>query len=118
VSARKSVVTRYFDGFRQADHQRILACLTEDVVWDLPGFKHLEGKEAFESEIQNENFVGSPSLHVDRMVEEDDAVVAIGTGASTQASGIVFKFAFCDVFTFAGESIARVESYIVPLTSP
>jgi ketosteroid isomerase-like protein len=37
MSAHKDVVERYFDGFHRSDHGQILACLTEDVVWDLPG---------------------------------------------------------------------------------
>lgn len=117
MSSHRTVVERYFDGFRRADHRQILACLTEDVVWDLPGFKHLEGKDAFDGEIENQSFTGRPTLHVDRMVQEDDVVVAIGTGAIAQTSGTVFNFAFCDVFTFAGERIRRVESYVVSLTS-
>ncbi len=118
MSSHKTVVEGYFDGFRRSDHRQILACLTEDVVWDLPGFKHLEGKGAFDSEIENQSFTGRPTLQVDRMVQEDDVVVAVETGASAQTSGTVFHFAFCDVFTFAGERIRRVESYVVPLTLP
>ena len=51
------------------------------------------------------------------LVEEGDAVVAIGTGAATRSSGDVHRFAYCDVFTFAAgsDSIRRVESYLVPL---
>jgi uncharacterized protein len=114
-SVRKQVVGRYFDGFRRADHAQILDCLTDDVVWDLPGFKHLEGKEAFDSEIENESFRGLPTLDVDRVVEEGDTVVAIGTGSGTQITGDGFAFAFCTVLTFDTEHVRRVESYIVPL---
>ena len=112
---RKAVVDRYFDGFRRSDHAQILACLTDDVAWDLPGFAHLQGKEAFDREIENDEFVGSPTLTVDRVVEEGDTVVAIGEGKTTHKSGELRRFAFCDVFTFAGEEIRRVESYLVPL---
>lgn len=115
MSEHKATVERYFDGFRRSDHELILGCLTDDVVWDLPGYRHLDGKEAFDGEIENEDFVGSPSLTVDRLIEEGDAVVAIGGGEATHASGEVHRFAFCDVFTFAGERIRRVESYLVPL---
>jgi ketosteroid isomerase-like protein len=115
VSARKAVVETYFDGFRRSDHPQILACLTDDVVWDLPGFTHLRGKDAFDGEIENDEFVGSPTLIVDRLVEEADTVVAIGNGETTHKSGEVQRFAFCDVFTFAGDQISRVESYLVPL---
>lgn len=115
MSARKAVVEAYFDGFRRSDHDQILGLLTEDVVWDMPGFTHLEGKDAFDGEIENDEFVGSPILHVDRVVEEADTVVAIGAGETTHVSGEVRRFAYCDVFTFAGERIQRVESYLVPL---
>ena len=112
----KDVVETYFEGFRRSDHTQILACLTDDVVWDLPGYAHLVGKDAFDQEIENDDFVGSPTLTVDRLIEEADAVVAIGNGETTHNNGEVHRFAFCDVFTFAGAEICRVESYLVPLT--
>jgi ketosteroid isomerase-like protein len=115
VSGRKVVVEAYFDGFRQSDHEQILACLTDDVVWDLPGIRQLTGKDAFDLEIENDEFVGSPTLTVDRLIEEADTVVAIGKGETTHKSGAVHRFAFCDVFTFDGEEICRVESYLVGL---
>ena len=115
MSAHKDVVETYFEGFRRSDHEQILACLTDDVAWDLPGYAHLAGKDAFDQEIENDEFVGSPTLTVDRLIEEADAVVAIGNGETTHKSGELRRFAFCDVFTFAGDKICRVESYLVPL---
>lgn len=115
MTARTTVVERYFDGFRRSDHEEVLACLTDDVVWDLPGHAHLEGKEAFDAEIENPDFEGSPRLAVDRLLEGADTVVAIGEGEGHHRTGGPFRFAFCTVFTFAGEAIRRVESYVVPL---
>ena len=115
MSFRKERVEQYFEGFRRSDHAMVLACLTDDVVWDLPGFKHLAGKEAFDAEIENPAFVGSPALVVDRLVEEGDTVVAIGAGEGQQAAGPRHRFAYCDVFTFTGELISGVESYVVSL---
>ncbi len=86
------------------------------MIWDLPGLAHLRGKEAFDREIENEEFVGRPALTLDRLVEEGETVVAIGEGQTTHRSGEVRRFAFCDVFTFTGERISRVESYLVPLS--
>ncbi len=117
MSERRRVVEDYFDGFRTSDHERVLRCLTDDVVWDLPGFAHLEGKDAFDAEIENEDFVGSPTLVIDRLVEEGDTVVAIGSGEGRRRSGEVHRFAYCDVFTFTGSLVSRVESYLVPLTA-
>jgi ketosteroid isomerase-like protein len=114
-TTRKRVVETYFDGFRRSDHRQILACLTDDVAWDLPGYRHLTGKQAFAREIANPDFVGSPTLTLDRLVEEADTVVAIGSGAATRSTGELLRFVYCDVFTFRGDLIGRVESYLVPV---
>jgi ketosteroid isomerase-like protein len=115
MTSRKDVVARYFDGFRRGDHAEILDCLTDDVVWDLPGHAHLEGKEAFDGEIANPAFTGKPTLVIDRILDSADGTVAIGTGEATVRTGEVMPFAYCDVFTFAGDRIRRVESYVAPL---
>lgn len=114
-SRRKATVEGYFQAFRESHHEAILALLTNDVVWDLPGYKRLKGKAEFDSEIENENFVGSPKLILDRLVEEGDTVVAIGTGEGQLRDGQKFRFAYSTVLTFAGDLVKRVESYVVPL---
>jgi ketosteroid isomerase-like protein len=113
MATHKDVVEEYFEAFRRSDHARVLACLTADVVWDLPGHAHLEGKAAFDGEIENEEFEGEPRLVISRLVEEGDTVVAVGTGEACRRDGSVHRFAYCDVFTFAGDLVARVESYLV-----
>jgi uncharacterized protein len=115
MSSRTTVVDQYFEGFRRSDHRMILACLTDDVVWDLPGYRSLAGKKEFDGEIENPEFVGSPVLVINRMIEGDDAVVVIGSGEGSRRNGDRHRFAYCDVFTFAGDLVSRVESYVVPL---
>jgi hypothetical protein len=55
----------------------ILSCLTDDVVWVLHGDKTLAGKAAFDAEIENEAFEGSPDAHV--------ALARSGSGFATGA---------------------------------
>jgi uncharacterized protein len=112
---RKATVEKYFEGFRRQDHAMILSGLTDDVVWDLYGYTTLEGKDAFDAEIENAAFEGRPSLWVDRLVEEGDAVVAIGRGEARLRGGDVLRFRFADVFTFTGDLISRLETYQVNL---
>jgi len=115
MSSHKAVVETYFEGFRRRDHAQILACLTDDVVWDIHGHAHLVGKETFDREIERPGATDGPVLVVDRLVEEADTVVALGTGEGSQPSGERFRFAFCTVCTFGSDKIGRVESYVVPL---
>jgi uncharacterized protein len=72
MTENKTVVERYLDGFTRSDHQQILSCLTEDVEWYMPGMFHLVGKAAFDKEIENDAFVGRPTITLARMIEEND----------------------------------------------
>jgi ketosteroid isomerase-like protein len=116
MSTRKGVVEKYIEGFRRSDHDQILSCVTDDVVWDLLGYTTLQGKDAFDAEIANEDFEGSPTLTIDRLIEEGDSVVAVGGGSATRKDGDVLRFVFCDVFTFRGDAISRLETYQVNLS--
>jgi uncharacterized protein len=115
VSSRKRTVDAYFDGFRASDHEAILALLSDEVVWVIHGHGRTEGQEAFDREIENDAFEGSPKLTVERLIEEGDTVVAPHLGEGRLRGGDVFRFAGVTVFGFDGELISRVESYIVPL---
>jgi ketosteroid isomerase-like protein len=118
MSAHTDIVDTYMEGFRRSDKPTILALLTDDVAWDLPGFRHLTGKVDFEAEIVNPHFEENPVLLVDRKIDAGDTVVCIGEGHGRMKSGGELQFAFCDVFTFRDDLICRVESYIVPLSGP
>ena len=112
------IAEAYMEGFRRSDKPSILALLTEDVAWDIPGLRNLTGKADFDGEIVNPQFEENPTLVVDRTLEAGDTVVCIGQGQGQTKAGGEFRFAFCDVFTFRDDLICRVESYIVPLSGP
>jgi uncharacterized protein len=116
MSRRKDVVEKYMEGFRRSDHEMILSCLTDDVVWELFGYTTLTGKDSFDKEIENPDFVGSPELTIERLVEEGDSVVAVGRGKAARRDGEPLGFVFSDVFTFTGDKISRLETYQVNLS--
>ena len=111
MTAQQRVVEAYIDGFRRTDHDAILSCLTDDIVWVLHGYRTLEGKEAFDREIENAAAVGSPTLFIDRLVEDGATVVAVGHGEMTLKEAGKVAFVFAEVFTFAGERISRLETF-------
>ncbi len=115
MSVRQQIVHDYFEGFRRSDHEAILACLTDDVVWYIHGVRTTRGKAEFDDEIENPAFEGSPDLTVDRTIQAGDVVVVTGTGHGRHREAGPFRFAYNDLFTFRGDLIAQVDSYIVPL---
>lgn len=104
----------YFEAFSRSDHQAILDLLTDDVIWDIHGHRRTKGKAEFDAEIENENFTGPPVLTIHRIIAADDTVTVPHVGEVHQANGTPFRFAACDVLTFEGDLISRVESWVVP----
>ena len=115
VTQNKRTVERYMDGFRKSDHAQVLSCLTDDVEWEMPGAFHLKGKAAFDGEIENDAFVGSPTLSVTRMTEEDDVVIAEGSVRAQRKDGGVLSAVFCDVFVMRSGQIKRLTTYLMEL---
>ena len=113
MTENKQTVERYMAGFRKSDHAMILSCLTDDVEWVIPGVFHVTGKDAFDREIENDAFVGSPEITVTRLIEEDDVVVAEGAVRSARKSGGVMNGVFCDVFHMRRGRIRRLTSYFM-----
>ena len=101
------------DGFRKSDHELILSCLTDDIEWEMPGAFHSIGKEAFDKEIENDAFVGSPTISVTRMIEENDVVVAEGSVRAQRQVGGFLSAVFCDVFVMQRGKIKRLITYLV-----
>ena len=113
MTTNKDVVQTYIEGFRTGNHEMILSCLTDDITWEMPGYFALSGKAAFDDEIENDACEGLPDLTLTRLIEEDDAVVAVGTvRVALQAGGLV-DAVFCDVFDFKDGKIQRLVTYQV-----
>ena len=115
MSRNKQTVERYIDGFNKSDHAQILSCLTDDIEWLMPGTFHLTGKDAFDKEIENAAFTGSPTVTITRMIEENDVVVAEGTVRVAWKGGGFLDAVFCDAFEMADAKIRRLITYQVNL---
>ena len=112
MTENKKTVERYLDGFNKSDHEQILSCLTEDVEWEMPGAFHLVGKDAFDKEIENDAFVGSPTITINRMVEERDVVIAEGAVRVKKKDGGFLNAVFCDVFAMKNGKVKRLTTYL------
>jgi ketosteroid isomerase-like protein len=113
MSDNKRTVERYLDGFRRTDRDQILACLTNDVEWEIPGFFSSRGKSEFEKHIVDEGFTGSPLITLDRLIEETDVVVAEGSVRANRTDGTHLYLRFVDMFDMERGRIRRLVSYLM-----
>jgi len=113
MSLNKQTVNKYMEGFNATDHAKILSCLTEDVIWELPGVYQHQGKAAFDKEIENEAFTGKPIIRLSRLTEENNIVIAEGTVQAKKKDGVVLNIVFCDVFEMKDGLIKKLTSYLM-----
>ena len=73
----------------------------------------LSGKEAFDKEIENDNFIGSPTIQIIRMIEENNIVIVEGAVQSKMKNGDLLDAVFCDVFHMQNEKIKHLTSYLM-----
>ena len=118
MTENKRIVEKYVDGFRKNDHEQILSCLTDDVEWEIPGMFHVIGKQDFDKEIENDAFVGRPTLTITRMIEENNVVVAEGTVRAQKREGGFLNAVFCDAFTIKDGKIKHLISYLMEVKHP
>jgi ketosteroid isomerase-like protein len=118
MTRNKETVEKYMEGFRRSDHTMILSCLADGVEWLIPGMFHVKGKEAFDREIENEAFVGNPTITIMRLTEESDVVVAEGAVQCARKDGGELNALFCDVFEMEDGRITRLTSYLMELKEP
>ena len=111
MSPNKLTVQKYMDGFNKSDHAQILSCLADDIEWFMPGVFHLVGKDAFDKEIKNDAFIGSPTIQITRMTEENNVVVAEGSVRCARKGGGFLNAVFCDVFVMESSKIKRLTTY-------
>lgn len=110
---RLRLLEAYVDGFRAGDHAAILACLTDDVTWDIVGHATASGAEEFDALIDGPEGASLPRLGLDRTVAEGDVVAAFGDGEFDGPDGETHRFRYADTFTFRGVLICAVVSYVV-----
>jgi ketosteroid isomerase-like protein len=113
MSPQKQLVEKYIEGFNATDHEKILSCLTADVIWDMPGYFYHEGIEAFDKEIENPNADGDPIITITRMIEEDNIVIAEGAVKAKMKDGSLLDALFCDVLHFRDGKICKLTTYIM-----
>lgn len=110
-----STVKRYIDGFNESDHAQILSCLTDDIEWTVFGGYHLTGKAAYDAEIENPAFIGSPDLRIVRLVEQGDVVMGELVGEVRRADGDLMRMAMAETWVMRDGLICERRSYVVEL---
>jgi ketosteroid isomerase-like protein len=116
MSRNTETIDTYLDGFRKNDHEQILSCLTDDIVWTVFGAFRLQGKTAYDKAIDGApEFIDPPDLEVVRMVEQGDVVMAELIGTAKRAAGGEIRMSMAEVFVMRDGKIAERRAWVIVL---
>ena len=115
MSRNTDTVRTYLDGFNTTDHEKILGCLTDDIVWTVYGAYRITGKAAYDENIEAPGFIQPPRIEVVRMVEQDDTVMAELTAEVTRDTGEVMHLSMAEVFVMRDGLICERRAWVIPL---
>lgn len=108
---QKQRVECYIDGFRQGAPAKVLAQLTEDVIWRLHGCQTITGKAAFSADITNDEFVSIPDLQIHTCIEDGARIAIVGSGQLPAAQGEARSFTFSEIFLFRDDLICEIDTF-------
>jgi uncharacterized protein len=113
--ANKDVVRRINQCFEAGDHDGIIACLADEVVWEVPPHFTARGKDEFRAQITNPTADGPPSIELRNLVAEGNSVTLEGYVENKFVGGGVFKGRFHNAYVLRDGLIVKMTSYVVPV---
>ncbi len=111
----KEIIRKVNEGFNSGDNETILKYVSDDVIWECPGFFLHKGKEAFGKEINNEAFSGLPVITITNELEDGNLVAVEGNVKSKKKDGSDFSCRFFDFYRLEGGKIKEMRSYLVDI---
>ena len=112
----KATVEAINEAFRQNNIHGFLDHCTEGITWNMIGQTNpLVGKDAITAFMNGGGSTEGPELELYNVIADGDKAAADGKMKMKKQDGSVYEGAFCDVYHFEGDKVARLDSYIIDL---
>lgn len=109
----KEIVEKVNASFTEGKSEGFLDHCADDVVWTMEGEKTTNGKAEIRAWMSQMEGMEPPKFTVDKIIAEGDAVVCYGVMSMKGEDGVEGNYSYCDAYTFAGDKIKELRSFIV-----
>jgi ketosteroid isomerase-like protein len=109
----KQIIQKVNEGFAENDTEKIMQYVADDVRWDVMGASIAVGKDAFLREVNNEHFIGLPSIKIKNEIEQKDWVAVEGEVQCAKKDGGMLDAFFFDIYRLENGKIKEMRSYVI-----
>ena len=110
---RKEIVEKVNASFAAGSPEALFENSTENLVWNMVGEKVSTGHQEIRDWMKQMEGSEPPQFTVDKIVAEGDSVVCFGDMTMTEPKEAAGNYSYVDVYTFAGDKITELRSYVV-----
>jgi ketosteroid isomerase-like protein len=111
----REIVKKVNDAFANNDHEAFLEVCADDIKWIIVGDQTVDGKDSLREFMKSMEGMEAPKFTVEKIVSEGDSAAAYGEMTMVEKEGCAGLYEYCDVYTFTGEKISRLRSFIIKL---
>ena len=112
--SKKKVLLEANEAISKGDNEGFLIHCTENVEWVFEGDTIIRGKDSLRKWM-SENYATPPQFQVNRLIEDGEFLVAIGTISLNNKTGVVREYSYCDVWQFDGRKMAKLNAFVVEI---
>lgn len=109
----KAVVEKVNAAFLNGNTEGFLEHCTDDIVWTMVGEKVTTGIGDIREWMSHCEGVEPPKFTVDKLIAEGNSVICYGDMTMKGEDGNEGKYSYCDAYTFDGNKIKELRSFIV-----
>jgi len=110
----KTILQKANAALSAGDNEGFLHYCTDDTVWNFIGEQTIMGKDAVR-EYMAEAYTEPPKFTVEKLIAEDEFVIALGKITIKDETGKMLEHAYCDVWRFRDKKMAELKAYVIVL---
>ena len=108
-----AIVNEINDAFTRNDIEGFLAHCTEDLYWSMAGDSEHKGKGSIREWMNQMDGHEAPKFTVEAIFGDGDHVACHGQMTMKDKEGEEGKYSYCDVYTFTGDKVSELRSFVV-----
>lgn len=108
-----AIVKEINTAFTNNDTEAFLEHCSEDLYWNMAGDSEQKGKSAIRQWMKQMDGHEAPKFTVDAIFGDDSHVACHGEMTMKNPEGKEGKYSYCDIYTFAGDKVTELRSYVV-----